>query len=122
LIVDANPFLLDLLGFSSADLLTKHLWDLGIFKDIAASKEAYTELQNKEIIRYENLPLETKDGKKRSVEFVSNVYLVDDKKVIQCNIRDITERKMAEEDRERLLTELKQHAEQMALANQELEA
>jgi PleD family two-component response regulator len=29
------------------------------------------------------------------VEFVSNVYLAGSKKVIQCNIRDITDRKLA---------------------------
>jgi len=32
-----------------------------------------------------------------SVEFISNVYLVGDKRIIQCNIRDITERKRAED-------------------------
>jgi diguanylate cyclase (GGDEF)-like protein len=32
-----------------------------------------------------------------NVEFVSNVYVVDNTKVIQCNIRDITERKELEE-------------------------
>ncbi len=31
------------------------------------------------------------------VEFVSNVYLEGDEKVIQCNIRDITERKQAQD-------------------------
>jgi diguanylate cyclase (GGDEF)-like protein len=31
------------------------------------------------------------------VEFVSNVYLVDGEKVIQCNIRDISERKQAQD-------------------------
>ena len=40
------------------------------------------------------------------MEFVSNVYLVNDKKVIQCNIRDITQRKWPEEDRQKLMTTL----------------
>ena len=47
-------------------------------------------------VRYEDLPLETKDGRKIAVEFVSNVYQAGDKKVIQCNIRDISERKNSE--------------------------
>jgi C4-dicarboxylate-specific signal transduction histidine kinase len=55
------------------------------------------ELQEKEYIRYEHLPLETNDGRPITVEFISNVYLVNRKKVIQCNIRDITKRKRAEE-------------------------
>ena len=45
-------------------------------------------------VRYEDLPLETKDGRPIAVEFVCNVYLVDHHKVIQCNIRDITDRKL----------------------------
>jgi two-component sensor histidine kinase len=53
----------------------------------------YKELQDKDYVRYEDLPLETSGGKQIHVEFVSNVYLVDNKRVIQCNIRDITERK-----------------------------
>jgi diguanylate cyclase (GGDEF)-like protein len=40
--------------------------------------------------------LETKGGERKQVEFVSNVYLVNSWRVIQCNIRDITARKRAE--------------------------
>ena len=53
-------------------------------------------MQKNKFIRYENLPLRTKDGRLVQVEFVSNVYLVGDEKVIQCNIRDISDRKRAE--------------------------
>jgi PAS domain S-box-containing protein len=92
-IVDVNPFLIDLLGFSHELFLGKKIWDIGIFKDIVANKDNFEELQRKEYIRYEDLPLETADGRNVAVEFVSNVYTVDNKKVIQCNIRDITKRK-----------------------------
>ena len=67
-----------------------------LFRDIIENKEKFLELQQKEYVRYEDLPLETADGRKIHVEFVSNVYLADNKKVIQCNIRDITERKLSE--------------------------
>ena len=96
-IVDVNPFLMDMLGYSHEEFVGKKLWEIGAFKDIEESKIAFTELQNKQYIRYENLPVETKDGRLISVEFVSNVYLVDHSKVIQCNIRDITERKRIED-------------------------
>ncbi|MCX6689866.1 MAG: PAS domain S-box protein [Methanoregula sp.] len=95
-IVDVNPFLIDMLGFSHEQFLTKKLWDLGLFSDIVANKEIFKKLQQQEYIRHEDLPLESADGRHIDVEFVSNVYKVDDKKVIQCNIRDITERKLAE--------------------------
>jgi PAS domain S-box-containing protein len=96
-VVDANPFLLQLLGYSYDALYGQHIWDLGVFKDIAASKDAFKILQDNEYIRYDDLPLKTLDGKPIAVEFVSNVYLVDHSKVIQCNIRDITAHKRAEE-------------------------
>ena len=95
-VVDVNPFLLQLLGYSYDALYGQHIWELGVFKDIAASKDAFKTLQDNEYIRYDDLPLETLDGQPIAVEFVSNVYLVDHSKVIQCNIRDITERKRAE--------------------------
>ena len=96
-ITDANPYIKEILGYSRQDLIGKRLWEIGAFFDTVASKAAFEELKQKEYIRYEHLPLQTKDGQLREVEFVSNVYLVDLKKVIQCNIRNITERKHAEE-------------------------
>ena len=95
-ITDVNPFLQDMLGYSKAELVGKALWEIGPVKDIAASHEAMRHLQSTEYIRYEDLPLETKAGERKQVEFVSNVYLVNGWRVIQCNIRDITARKRAE--------------------------
>ena len=96
-ITDANPFLLNLLGYSHAELLGKMLWEIGPFRDIAASRGAFRKLQKKEYIRYDNLPLETKGRRHKHVEFVSNVYRENGTRVIQCNIRDITARHQAEE-------------------------
>jgi PAS domain S-box-containing protein len=107
-ITDANPFLIKMLGYAPEDLIGKRLWEVSAFTDRVASKSAFEELQKKGYIRYENLPLETKDGQSREVEFVSNVYLVNDKKVIQCNIRDITQRKWLEDDRQKLLSILQE--------------
>jgi PAS domain S-box-containing protein len=95
-IFDANPFIESLLGYSKAEFVGKELWQLGLFQDVEESKAAFRELQEQGYIRYENLPLETKDGRKVEVEFVSNFYQVDHRPVIQCNIRDITERSRLE--------------------------
>jgi PAS domain S-box-containing protein len=96
-VVDANPFLTEIMGFSHKEFLGKTVWELGFFKDIVANQAKFEELQKKEYIRYEDLPLKTSDGRRIHVEFVSNVYLVNRQKVIQCNIRDMTARKQAEE-------------------------
>ncbi len=91
-ITDANPFVAHLLDYSRVELIGKALWQIGVFKDQAASRAAFEELQAKRNIRYDHLPLQTKAGRRVDVEFVSNVYEVDHTSVIQCNIRDITER------------------------------
>jgi PAS domain S-box-containing protein len=96
-IIDANPFVIDLLEYNYDQLLGKELWEIGFFADAEASKNAFRVLQEDEYIRYEDLPLETLNGQKINVEFVSNVYLVNNEKVIQCNIRDITDRIKTEE-------------------------
>ena len=96
---DVNPFLTDLLGYTREQLLGNKLWEIGPFKDTKASKAEFRELQREAYVRYEDLPLETSAGKSINVEFVSNVYQVNGAKVIQCNIRNITERKQAEAKR-----------------------
>jgi len=95
-ISDVNPYLISLLGYSREECVGKKLRDLGAFKGVEASRNSFLELQKEEFIRYENLPLKTKGGRLIQVEFVSNVYMVGDEKVIQCNIRDISDRKRAE--------------------------
>ncbi len=96
---DINPYLTDMLGYTREQLLGNKLWEIGPFKDASASKAEFRELQREGCVRYDDLPLETSAGKSISVEFVSNVYQVNGSKVIQCNIRNITERKQAEAKR-----------------------
>ncbi|MHB8120754.1 MAG: hybrid sensor histidine kinase/response regulator [Desulfuromonadaceae bacterium] len=116
-VVDVNPFLLQLLGYSYDALCGQYIWELGVFKDIAASKDAFQALQDNEYIRYEDLPLETSDGEPIAVEFVSNVYLVDNSKVIQCNIRDITANKRAKAERSRLMAAIEQVGEAVVMTD-----
>lgn len=91
-ITDVNPFLEKLLGYTEDEFISKKLWEVGAFKDIKASKNAFLALQKDEYIRYKDLPLRAKNGQLIQVEFVSNVYNEGHEKVIQCNIRDITDR------------------------------
>ncbi|MBI2571668.1 MAG: PAS domain S-box protein [Candidatus Schekmanbacteria bacterium] len=97
-IFDASPYIMAMLEYSKQDLIGKQLWHIGLFADIAACQEAFKILQEKGYVRYEHLPLQTKGGKRADVEFVSNVYMVDNQSVIQCNIRDITDRVRLEKE------------------------
>jgi PAS domain S-box-containing protein len=96
-ITDVNPFMTELLGYSRVEFLGKELWEIGLFSDKDASQAAFRELQDTGYLRYEDLPLQTRHGESRQVEFVSNVYEEEDDRVIQCDIRDITERKRTEQ-------------------------
>jgi PAS domain S-box-containing protein len=115
-ITDANPFIAQLLGYSRGQLFGKELWEIGLLKDEQASQDAFRELQERGFICYEDLPLETKDGTKREVEFVSNLYKENGHTVIQCNIRDITERKQVEQKLRRSQQELADFIENASVA------
>ena len=123
-ITDANPFLIELLGYSLEELKNKELWEISPFKDAVANKTAFEELRQKKYIRYEELPLRSKSGKQVEVEFVSNLYEVNGQEVIQCNIRDISERKLAKDslhkankDLSELVAELQKHDLEMKIVN-----
>jgi diguanylate cyclase (GGDEF)-like protein/PAS domain S-box-containing protein len=96
-IEDVNPYLVELLGYSHTEFLGKKLWEVGPFADRAESREMFAQLQAKGYVRYEDLPLKTKAGAIVPVEFVSNTYDCDGIRIIQCNIRNITERKQMED-------------------------
>ena len=116
MIIDANPFMYKLTGYSIEELLNKAIWDLGFFKNVAENKVNFLELQTKGYVRYENLPIETKSGEISYVEFVSNSYFVGTGKIIQCNIRDISYRVSAE----KINSELKMMYKVILLCNQVL--
>lgn len=109
-ITDANPFMSELLGYSHDHFLGKELWEIGLFGHKAVNESAVRTLQTSGYIRYEHMPLETNTGKTVEVEVVANAYHEDYHKVIQCNIRDITERSRLETERKRLEIQMREQA------------
>lgn len=95
-ITDANPFMTELLGYSHDYFSGKELWEIGLFSDKSANEAAVRKLQHDGYIRYEHLPLETDHQQRVEVEVVANAYQENEQGVIQCSIRDITERSRLE--------------------------
>ncbi|OVE76697.1 hypothetical protein BVX98_05285 [bacterium F11] len=117
---DANPFIKELLGYSGDEIAGKQLWEIGLFEDQKRAHVAFHELQTNGYVRYEDLPLISKDGQPREVEFVSNIYQADGENVIQCNIRDITDRKRVERDLDQIHKKLKISMKKLTERNQEI--
>jgi len=112
-IVDANPFMTLLLGYATDELIGKELFEIGLFKDKAESRKMFRELRRTTQVRYDNLPLETKDGRKQEVEVVANLYDENGRAVVQFNIRDITQRKQSEAHVKALLAEVNHRAKNL---------
>ena len=115
-ITEVNPFMSELLGYSREEFVGKELWELGLFKNSKANQDAFRDLEKKGFIRYDDLPLRTTNGEPRELEFISNIYAEGDQQVIQCNIRDITGRKDAEEQLREAHSRLSFHVENTPLA------
>jgi PAS domain S-box-containing protein len=120
-ITNVNPFLVELLGSSHSEMLGKTVGELSPFKDIESNKIMLERLQKDGYVRYEDLPLETSDGRHIAVEFVSNVYQAGDHQVIQCNIRDITKRKAAEEQMSAMQAQLEQTNRDLVKRGEEIQ-
>ena len=122
---DVNPFLCTLLEFTREEMVGRTVAELSPFKDFESNTVMLERLQRDGYVRYDDLPLETKSGRHIAVEFVSNVYQAGDRRVIQCNIRETTKRKLAEDEASRLAAELDQRVAartvELQAANEELE-
>ena len=89
-ILEVNRFLVKLLGYSRQEMLGRKLWEIGFFVNIKTGRALFREMQQKKVSRYEALALKTRSGLHLDVEVVSDTYLVGPRRVIQCNLRDIT--------------------------------
>jgi len=95
-ILEANPFIVNIIDQPLAEVEGKKLWEIGLFCNKEESEQAFIDLKTNGYIRFEDMPIKRRNGSVVEVEFISNVYLENEYKVIQCNIRDITKRKRAE--------------------------
>jgi PAS domain S-box-containing protein len=97
-ITDANPFMSELLGAAPEEFVGKELWEIGLLKDRQACRELFRTLRKKNFVRYEDLPLQSRTGRSRQVDVVANFYHEVTYPVIQCNVRDITDRKLVQQE------------------------
>jgi PAS domain S-box-containing protein len=92
-ITQANPATEKMLGYTEEDSIGNKLQDIGVVLDISDFQTTMQNLNRRGILNYRNVSVETKSGQHIDTE----IYLVDRAKLVQCNIRDITERKRTKE-------------------------
>jgi PAS domain S-box-containing protein len=95
-IIDANPFMTHLLGFSHEEFLGKQLWEVGLLRDADRRSGVLNDVADLGVVRWEELLVQSvvhPNG--MDVEIVSNTYSEGDRHVIQCHVRDITDRRRA---------------------------
>ena len=112
-IIDANPFMTEMLGYLHDQLVGKELFEIGLLKDEAASQEMVRKLSCTNQVRYDDLPLKGKAGRHHEVEVVANLYDEAGQPVIQCNVRDITARKQSEGQVRLLMAEVNHRAKNL---------
>lgn len=96
-IIDANPFLINMLGYSREELLCMKLWELCIVEEVMKIKAVFSNIQNEGDLKFERLHFKTKSGRFIDVELIGDFNMFDRTKVITCGIHDITRGKEAHE-------------------------
>jgi len=102
-ITDTNSFLERMSGYSKQEVFGRDLWQLGLFKDTETVRMAFADAQNGGSPCCKELMLETRNGRAIPVDFVGNSFSIDGRKLIQCNIRDVSERKKAEKTKDEFI-------------------
>jgi PAS domain S-box-containing protein len=115
-ITHANPATEKMLGYTLKESIGNSLQDIGVLLDTGDFQTTIQNLNKSGIINYRNVKVETKSGQHIDTE----IYLVDRAKLVQCNIRDITERKQAQEALKKSERELKLKTETLKEVNSAL--
>jgi two-component system CheB/CheR fusion protein len=95
-ITDANPNVAELIGIKRDELLGKYLWQIGLLRDESDNQQFFQRLASNEYVRYDDIEIQTATGEPLTVEIIANLYKEDGHTVVQCNIRNVTERKQNE--------------------------
>jgi PAS domain S-box-containing protein len=117
LILDVNPCLISMLDYPATEYLGKRPWDAMPFREVCDTiKEAFTALKKTEYLSCNDVCLHARDGARVETECTGTVCVIDTQRVIQWNLRDVTERRVASEkaaaEREALLASLERRVEE----------
>jgi len=117
-ITHANPAAEKMLGYSEEECIGKNLQDIGVSLNMSDFPTIIQALNKSGIINYDDVPVKTKSGQ----YIYTDIYMVDRARLAQCNIRDVTERKRAQEALYRRDLELRTALSEIKTLKDQLEA
>lgn len=95
-VTDANPAFMAMMGYDRSALLGRKISQLSPFRKIDACRTTVQELRRQHQIKYDDWVLEKADGTPIDVEVIGSLYEANGADIVQCNFRDISDRKEAE--------------------------
>lgn len=96
-ILDANPFMTHLLGLSHEELLGKQLWEVGLLREAQRRRGVFHHVSDHDVVHWEELLVQNNAHPAGiDVEIVSISYREGNDEMIQCHVRDISDRKRAD--------------------------
>jgi PAS domain S-box-containing protein len=91
-VLAVNPKLINWLGYPRDEIIGRVFWSIGAWGDQAEGQAVLRELQDRGFVQYDEVTLRSKSGVQFETSILGSTYDEDDRKVIQLNIRDSTER------------------------------
>ena len=105
-ITDVNPFMLNLMLAERKEVLGKPIWEIGLMKEQGTLQDAFEAMKKDEYLHCEDIYIQPYPDIQIDLELTCNIYSIDSKKLIQCNLRDITERRQGEDEKEKIRAQL----------------
>ncbi|MDT8318228.1 MAG: PAS domain S-box protein [bacterium] len=84
-----NPAIVEILDRPAGELVGKNLWDVGLLKETVDVQGLMRKLKGEGFIFYDAAPLKTRQG----LIISADIHLVDRARLVQCNVRNVSERK-----------------------------
>jgi PAS domain S-box-containing protein len=109
-VIDINPFFLELTRYSRQEILGQAFWEIAPFRKAEEGRRLVAETTEQGVAQYDAVGLQAHDGRQLVVALISNLYRLKDQSFIQVNVRDVTQRRQAEDDLRRSNLDLQQFA------------